>query len=61
MRLHPVRRGGKFGFIDREGKLAIPAEFTEAWDFRGGLARVRVSDRFGYVDEAGRYVREPTR
>jgi hypothetical protein len=40
--LVPVSIKGKWGFMDRTGKLAIPPQFEDAEDFSEGLAPVKV-------------------
>lgn len=57
--LFPVCKKGKCGYIDRTGKIAIPLQFGEAYDFSEGLARVVVDGRFGFVNKAGKIVIEP--
>ena len=44
-----------WGFIDREGRIVIPARFYEASDFSEGLAVVRLSEKhkFGYISQKG--------
>ena len=44
-----------WGFIDRTGRIVIPAKFYEAGDFSEGLAVVRSSEksRFGYLNQKG--------
>jgi WG containing repeat len=44
-----------WGFIDREGRIVIPARFYEASDFSEGLAAVRLSEKhkFGYINQNG--------
>ena len=44
------------GFIDRSGKMLIPATYTAARDFRGGLAAVRNGRTWSYVDKTGKVV-----
>ena len=46
------------GYIDKSGKLTIPAQFAEAGAFSEGLAAVRVDvdGLWGYIDVAGRMV-----
>jgi hypothetical protein len=58
--LFRVLQGGKWGFIDASGRLAIPARFDQAEPFSEGLAAVRLGAKLGYVDETGRMVLEPT-
>lgn len=47
---------GPCGFIDRTGKMVIPAGFDAARDFSEGLAAVRVKGKWGYVDRTGKIV-----
>ncbi len=44
-----------WGFIDREGRIVIPARFYEASEFSEGLAVVRLSEKhkFGYISQKG--------
>lgn len=49
----PVRLGGKYGFIDREGSCVIPYKYEYAGVFSEGLARVRLDDKYGYIDKNG--------
>jgi WG containing repeat len=54
----PVKEGGKWGFIDKTGRLVIPAQY-ESVDYRGfsdGLAQVSINHRFGYIDTSGKVV-----
>ena len=47
------------GFIDSDGSFAFPARFTDARDFRDGLAAVKVDGRWGYIDKTGEFAVEP--
>lgn len=57
----------RFGFINREGEIAISPTFAEALYFNEGLAPVRtekttvygMGDLWGYIDKAGQYVIKP--
>jgi hypothetical protein len=35
-----VKSNGRYGFIDKTGKLAVPAKYNGALDFSGSLAEV---------------------
>jgi len=52
--------GGKFGYIDKTGKMVITPQFFIAQDFSEGLAAVRVEEtvdsKFGYVNRSGNLV-----
>jgi len=58
-KLLPVRVGGKFGYIDRDGKMAVNPQFDEASRFALGLAAVTVGSKSGYIDESGKLVINP--
>lgn len=51
-----VRFGAKWGYIDRSGRLVIPARFDEASDFLDGYARVVVAGSTAWIDPSGRIV-----
>lgn len=58
--LAPVKREGKWTWVDREGREIAPPRFDHAGVFgRDGLAVVRVGTRFGLVDREGREVVAP--
>ena len=46
--------GHGFGFVDKEMKFVVPMKYDEAGDFKGGKARVRLGDRWLFVDQSGR-------
>ena len=58
-----VQIKGKWGFIDRRGKLVIPAKFDSADSFCGGRAvvAVKIGDKlkFGFIDKGGKYTVQP--
>lgn len=56
--LASVRVGvrGKYGYMDRAGRVRIPAQFDEARDFSEGLALVSMDGGYGFIDPRGRAV-----
>jgi hypothetical protein len=44
---------GKFGFMDRSGRVVVEAKYQYAYGFREGLAAVRENGLFGFINEAG--------
>ena len=45
---------GKWGYVDRYGKVIVRAIYTDAEPFQGGLARVKDSSgRFFYINKDG--------
>lgn len=57
-------RGGKYGYLNGDSQVAIPAQFDRANDFNNDAARVSVGSRprikSGWIDEAGRYFWAPS-
>lgn len=54
-----VNVGYKFGYINKDGKVVIPAKYDEVFPFKNGRARVRVGERIGYIDRDGNYIQKP--
>ena len=52
-----VYENGKWGFIDKTGKVVIPLIYDGADGFSDGEAKVRVDDERFYIDKEGRFLR----
>jgi hypothetical protein len=54
-RLLPVVLKGKWGFIDRTGKVVVAPQFDALgnWGFSEALIEFRVGSKWGYLDESG--------
>ena len=46
----------QFGYKDTTGKIVIPARFDEASHFSEGLARVRINEKYEFINEEGKEV-----
>ena len=58
--LFPVGVNGKWGYINRSGKLVIPLHFDIAYNFHEGLAPVvEVNYKYGYINKSGKLVIPP--
>ncbi len=44
----------KYGFINKNGKLAVPLKYERAGSFSHGLAMVSQNDKFGFIDTTGK-------
>lgn len=58
LKLIPVKSGKEFQYIDKEGKIVINPQFSEATVFRNGLALVRSSGnepKWGFITEDGKF------
>ena len=50
-----VRRGRR-GFIDRRGQVVVPFRYDYWSSFSGGLVRLQVDEKWGYVDPVGNII-----
>lgn len=57
--LAAVQQDGKWGFINREGALVIPAQFQETNGFAEGKAAVRLDGYWGVIDTTGKLTVQP--
>ncbi|MBN1573303.1 MAG: WG repeat-containing protein [Deltaproteobacteria bacterium] len=49
----PVLSRGKWGYIGRDGKIAIEPRFDTAFPFKDGIAVVVMGGRWGYIERLG--------
>jgi WG containing repeat len=54
--LFTAEKNGKWGFIDRAGKVIIPVQFDSANEFHDGLALVTTVGRKMFIDMSGKTV-----
>ncbi|WP_246288251.1 WG repeat-containing protein [Achromobacter pestifer] len=50
---------GVWGYIDKQGRMAIPPAYSDAKPFQNGLAAVSQGDLWGYIDASGKWVITP--
>ncbi len=53
-----------WGYINTSGEFAISPRFESSlsdyvWSFSGGLARIKVKNKFGFIDHSGQFVIKP--
>ena len=58
--LAPFTDGKKWGFIDKNEKVAVKPIYDEVNYFSDGLAAVRISNKWGYIDKQGKLVIKTT-
>ena len=58
--LAPVQVGDRWGYIDKNGKVAISPQFNDARGFSSGLAPVGIGTNWGYIDKSGKFVWNPS-
>ena len=50
----------RLGYVDRTGRMVIPARFAWRDDFSEGIAPVKLVDGvYGYIDKTGKFVISP--
>lgn len=54
--LAPVKKNGRWGYIDLKGKVVIDFLFDDAWCFSEGLASVKLNGKYGYINNKGKVV-----
>ena len=54
--LTAVNHGGKWGYVDREGRMVVAAQYEYALEYAQGLAAVSKGGKSGYIDAAGKTV-----
>lgn len=62
--LFRIKRGEKWGYVDRTGKVLIKPRFDEERDFFHGLAGVALDGKWGYIAQGfsdSQYSRAPAR
>ena len=57
--LAAVSKDGKWGYIDKNGNLAIPLQYDRAKDFREGKAAVLKDGKWGYIEKDGSFLIQP--
>lgn len=58
--LAKVKLNGKWGFIDKDGNLAIELIYDEVDDFNyQGFAKIKLNDKVGYINRNGKVTIEP--
>ncbi len=51
--------GGKFGYLDRDGNMALPFIYEKARSFIDGLACVKTDGKYGLIDKTGSFAVPP--
>ncbi|MBP5515769.1 MAG: TonB family protein [Bacteroidales bacterium] len=54
-----VKVNGKYGYIDKTGKMIIEPQFDDAMDFNDGMAAVQIGDKWGYINTNGKIAIKP--
>ena len=57
--LAAIEQNGKWGFMDKQGKIIIKPKFEIVRDFSVGLAAVLLNGSWGFIDKKGKIIMEP--
>lgn len=55
-KLIAVKKNGKWGFMNINGKMVIQPQFQQAHNFFEGLAAVEIQGKWGYINKTGKVV-----
>lgn len=55
----PVRRNGRYGFINEQGLLMIPNRYEDVMPFSEGRAAIKIRNRWGFIDPSDHIVVQP--
>lgn len=54
-----TQQQGKYSYMDKTGKIVIPAQFLDAQNFTESLAVVKTEHGYGVIDLQGKFVIQP--
>lgn len=54
--LSKVKKDGKYGYVNAEGKVIVPVEYAEALTFNEGYSAVRKADKWAFLDSTGHFI-----
>lgn len=55
--IYLVKKGTKWGWIDKDGKELVPIRFSDAYPFNGNkLAAARLGEKWGFINGYGKFV-----
>ncbi len=57
--LYPVLKDGKWGYMNKKGRVVIRPEWDYVGRYSEGLAGVREGDKWGFIDVSGMVVIKP--
>jgi hypothetical protein len=59
MPLFWIQENGKYGYIDKTGKVVIKPQFENTMGFNEGLAATKLNGKYGYIDTEGNWAIKP--
>ncbi len=51
-----VQKDGKWGYINKTGKVVIPLQYDDAYSFYEGLAVVKKDGKYGFINKTGNII-----
>lgn len=54
-----IRENGKYGYIDKSGKVVIQPQYDNTMGFNEGLAATSSGGKYGFIDTKGNWVIKP--
>lgn len=54
-----IREDGKYGYIDKTGKVVIAPQYENTMGFNEGLAATKLNGKYGFIDKKGNWAIKP--
>ena len=51
-----VKKGNRYGFVDKTGKVIIALQYDDAFNFLDGLASVKQNGKWGVINKTGQII-----
>jgi hypothetical protein len=49
-----VKQNGKWGYLNRQGKMVITPQFSTATKFKNGIAQTKIDGQYAWIDKTGK-------
>lgn len=57
--LRMIKRNGRYGFIDDQGRLRIANRYEEVRPFREGMAAIKIRNKWGFINQEDKIIVQP--
>lgn len=57
--LYPIEVNGKYGYINKSGRIVVKPQYDDAKNFSEGLALILVNGKWGYINNTGTLTIKP--
>jgi hypothetical protein len=58
--LRGIRRNGRYGFIDDQGRLRVANRYEDIMPFQEGLAGIKIRNKWGFINKEDKIIVQPS-